>query len=173
VATVGYVNAGYIPISGGLPVGTIIMWGGNYTNPPADFLMCSGFPVPVADNPYPLLFAVIGFNYNLAPSTTSWSLPLFNQNRMPISADSNKGANPLSTVVNSAGEVYGGSSTISINQMPSHNHVIECRNAASSGGSSNVVDTGKPNNTQDSNLTGGNAPYAPLFTAVWFLIKYQ
>lgn len=173
VATVGYVNAGYIPITGGLPVGTIIMWGGNYTNPPANYLMCSGFPVPVANNPYPLLFSVIGFNYNLAPSTTFWALPLFNQNRMPISADSNLGGNPLSTVVNSAGEVYGGSSTISIDQMPSHNHVIECRMAGSGGGSSNVVDTGNPNNTQDSNVTGGGAPYAPQFTAVWFLIKYQ
>jgi hypothetical protein len=183
IATVGYVNSGYIPIGAALPVGTIIMWCGVYAGSSVmgDYLFCRGQSYANdITNPYPELYAIIGSNYNFFPNPDFWSLPNF-ADTFPIGGSQSIPipTNPQTVILSPTGlipptqQAFGGSNIITVEQMPAHSHVIDCQQTAANGGSSNAVNTGTFNNTQNTNNTGGNAPYAPPFCAVWFLIKFQ
>jgi microcystin-dependent protein len=167
VATVGYVNSGYIPIGQGVPVATIIMWSGSWLNLPTGFLLCNG--QSVSQITYANLYAEVGNNYGVAIAG-NFLLPNL-VNTFPIgSASGGATTYPYSTILGSELS-NGGSATISINQMPSHSHSIVGFSTSSLGGSGLEVNpTGNiTGNTADS---GSGQAYAPPFQALQFLIKY-
>jgi microcystin-dependent protein len=169
IATVGYVNSGYIPVGDAFPSGFIgqsVRVGVNAL--PTGWVYCDGAEYPT-NGIYANLFAVIGTTYGVPP-LGKFFVPNIATQFLIASNNAGSGNVPLSNISNQNSQT-GGSNLISINQMPSHSHVIECREAGSGGGSSNAVDTGNPNNTQDSDLTGGSQPFSPPYFASHFVIK--
>jgi microcystin-dependent protein len=167
IATVGYVNSGYIPIGQGSPIATIIMWAGAWNNLPAGFLLCNGQSISQAT--YSALYAVIGNYYGVA-TAGNFLLPNF-VNTFPIGSESGGATTyPYSTILGSALS-SGGSSTISLNQIPSHSHGIIGNNTGTGGGSSIVINPSGTAGTS-TQAVGGGEPYAPPFQALQFLIKY-
>jgi microcystin-dependent protein len=57
----------------GCPVGTIVMWGGDYTSPPPNWLWCDGSDV--SRYQYATLFSVVGETWGTGDGQTSFSLP--------------------------------------------------------------------------------------------------
>jgi microcystin-dependent protein len=169
VATVGYVNSGYIPVGDAFPSGFIgqsVRVGVNAL--PSGWVYCDGAEYPT-NGIYANLFAVIGTTYGVPP-LGKFFVPNIATQFLIASNNAGSGNVPLSNISNQNSQT-GGANTISVAQMPSHNHIIECREAGSGGGSSNAVDTGNPNNTQDTNTAGGGEPFSPPYFASHFVIK--
>lgn len=167
VATVGYVNSGYIPIGQGMPVATVIMWAGAWANLPTGFMLCNG--QSVSQTTYADLYAAVGNYYGVAVAG-NFLLPNL-VNTFPIGSTSGGATTyPYSTILGSALS-NGGSSTISLNQIPSHSHGIIGNNTGTGGGSSVVINPSGTAGTATQPAGEGQA-YAPPFQALQFLIKY-
>jgi len=90
----------------GVPVGSITMWAGVATTPPANWMLCNGASIATAD--YPALFAVIG--YAFGGSGTSFNLPNFS-NKFPMGG----------TVGSTGGEA---THVLTTAEMASHAHAV-------------------------------------------------
>ena len=164
VATVGYVNTS---IGQGTPVATVIMWAGAWANLPTGFMLCNGQSVSQAT--YSALYAVVG-NYYGTATAGNFLLPNL-VNTFPIGSTSGGTTTyPYSTILGSALS-NGGSSTISVYQMPAHTHGILGNNTGTGGGSSVVINPSGSVGTPTQSAGGGQA-YAQPFQALQFLIKY-
>ena len=96
--------------SGTIPSGLIAIWSGSTGSIPSGWLLCNG--ASVSSSTYPGLYAAIGHTYG--GSGSSFNLPDA-RNKMVIGAGSSYGLGNT-----------GGSSTssLSISNMPSHNHSV-------------------------------------------------
>jgi len=63
----------YQPGNQGCPVGTIVMWGGDYTTPPVNWLWCDGSDV--SRTQFSTLFNVVGETWGTGDGQTSFTLP--------------------------------------------------------------------------------------------------
>jgi microcystin-dependent protein len=91
------------------PTGSIICFAGQLV-PPGWFL-CDGSEI--SKSKYPKLFSVIGNTYGNPVNSNNFILPNLQQ-RMPLGKSNS----------NNLGDISGNSSiTLSINQLPSHNHI--------------------------------------------------
>jgi microcystin-dependent protein len=93
----------------GVEIGSMVMWAGVITTPPANWMLCNG--ASLSTSTYAALFAIIG--YAFGGSGTSFNLPNLTQ-RFPVGA----GVNPI-------GQSGGALSyPIGIGNLPSHSHSI-------------------------------------------------
>lgn len=95
---------------GGLPAGSIIQWSSNTA--PANWLICDGSAV--SRTVYSSLFAVIGTTYGTGDGSTTFNLPDL-RGRVPVG----KNAGTFSSLAGTGGEE---AHTLTVNEMPSHNH---------------------------------------------------
>jgi microcystin-dependent protein len=97
----------------GVPIGSLTMWAGPTTSPPANWLICDGRTLDYGTTPaYQGLFNIIGRAFNTALTGTQFALPNLVQN-FPLGAGS---TNALGTA--------GGATTVTLNatMIPAHTH---------------------------------------------------
>ena len=105
------------PVGESLPIGSMIPYGKD--TPPTNWLMCDGSEV--SRTTYADLFAVIGTSYGSGNGSTTFNLPN-KKGKVSVGLDSND------TDFNSIGKTGGEKThTLTIDEMPSHNHVIRGR----------------------------------------------
>lgn len=129
-ATVNNVPGVYL----GCPIGTIVMWPGlidpqNGSYPPYGWLLCDGSTLNNSGGEYNNLYYVIGTNYG-GTGQASFNLPNLQQ-KFPLGALSGgtigkQGTGDTVTGWSTSLAATGGTSgqTLSINEMPSHNHSL-------------------------------------------------
>jgi microcystin-dependent protein len=191
LSTISYVNGAIasLPSIAGVITGTIVMYTG--TTQPAGYLFCNGSQKSTTT--YAALYAVIGDLYATGSITAgNFYLPNL-QNNMPVGSQSSA----LNGVVVSGGasggvyppQIYGGNSTIAVNQLAPHSHSItnnvggatwqvnQTPNTSVGGTALRLVSASAYNlaNTTDTqNNFGTNqsqAQFYPPFCAVNFIIK--
>ena len=94
------------------PAGQIMAWGGSISNVPHGFLACTGQAINRVD--YADLYAVLGTTHGIGDGSTSFNLPDL-QDRFIIGRSSDK-------EVAATGGSF--SHTLTIDEMPSHNHFL-------------------------------------------------
>jgi microcystin-dependent protein len=116
---INYEQVRYNPTSGeftwshAIP-GIISMYGG--VNSPTGYLFCNGQEVSRSE--YSRLFSVIGSIYGNGDGVNTFNLPNL-QGRVPV------GLKSTEPVFNALGNIGGtGAHTLSVNEMPSHNHGV-------------------------------------------------
>ena len=114
-----------------LPIGTILPFAG-LTVPNSSFLLCDG--AAISRTTYSKLFVIIGTTYGVGDNSTTFNLPDF-RSRFGLGAGAGTG------LTNRQIGVKGGTEneTLTINQMPSHNHT---GTALSAGNHSHTTDIG-------------------------------
>lgn len=99
-------------VFGSMPAGTIIAWAPQ--TPPDGWLVCDGSAV--SRTTYATLFNAIGTTYGAGNGTTTFNLPNL-KGRVPVGRDASDAQ------FDSLGETGGSKThTLSINEIPSHNH---------------------------------------------------
>ena len=127
---------------GMVPSGGIIMWSGAIASIPAGWYLCNG------SNGTPDL-----------------------RNQFIVCADADVGGVAESTISGSAAK-SGGSTTISITQMPSHNHTISNQCNSDQGSGKVAVGGDSPEGSNPyTDYTGGGLPYVQPYFALAFLMK--
>lgn len=138
-----------------LPVGAIMPFGSDTI--PENWLLCNGQAISRTD--YQELFNTIGINFGSGDGFTTFNLPDL-RNRVPVGKDEND--TDFDTLGNTGGEKEH---TLTINEMPSHNHQSS-NYFEGSGGTSGVwavrslADLTGYNDV--SSQTGGNQPHNNL-----------
>lgn len=147
-------------------IAQIKIFAGNFA--PAGWMFCDGSLLPISENE--ALFSLLGTTYG-GDGQSTFALPDF-RGRIVTGANNSTGPG-LSTV--QLGQMYGTeTNTMTINQMPAHNHAIYC---VSSAGNQNVPTANlfanagvldkefanaAPNTTMNPAMvspTGGNQPF--------------
>ena len=107
-ADASHVHAG--PASSSLKqIGEVFMWPGSAATFPANCLQCNG--QGISTSTYAALFSIIAYNYGGGGAT--FNLPNYNDRR-PV------GIGTLAPSIGSS----GGSNTISVSNLPAHNHPV-------------------------------------------------
>ena len=125
----GQFNPLHVKVSDTLPIGFIGSYGG--TTPPEGWLICDGSAV--SRTAYSALFAAIGTTYGAGDGSTTFNLPDY-RDRVPVGLDANDSDfNILGKKLGSKSNTYDlthkhtqgatGSTTLTINQIPSHSHI--------------------------------------------------
>ena len=97
-----------------IPAGVISMYGGSTV--PSGWLICDGRAV--SRTTYSRLFSAIGTTYGAGNGSTTFNLPNL-KGRVPVGLDTSQ------TEFNSLGKTGGEKKhTLTVNEMPSHNHVM-------------------------------------------------
>jgi len=150
-------------------MGQVKIFAGNF--PPDGWMFCNGQLLSIAE--YDALFNILGTTYG-GDGQSTFALPDF---RGRIVTGANLSAGPGLSLVQ-LGQMYGTeTNTMSVNQMPVHNHAIAC---VSTAGNQNLP-TGNlyanagvldkeyantaPNTTMKSNMvnpTGGSQPFSNM-----------
>ncbi len=128
-------------------VGEIRMFGGSFA--PAGWAFCDGALVPISEND--TLFTLIGTTYG-GDGQETFALPDL-QGRFPVHAGSS----------HVLGEKAGTETvTLTVNQIPMHNHVPQCSNAnGNSTSPSNTIWAAFPDATFYSDTVGGGSQLNP------------
>lgn len=120
-------NCKKIVITDSFPIGAVVEWWSDVI--PEGWLKCNGQTLNKSD--YPDLYDVIGDTYTETPSSTTFSLPK-HDGRTPVGVDSND--SDFSTLGAMLGEKKH---TLTVDEMPSHNHransLVDWHTQASSG----------------------------------------
>ena len=105
--------------------GSITMYAG--ANAPDGWLICDGSAISRTD--YADLFSIIGTTYGTGDGSTTFNIPNL-KGKVPVGLDSSD------TSFDTIGETGGEKThTLTINEMPSHNHGIGLNSGGSSAGS--------------------------------------
>jgi microcystin-dependent protein len=119
------------------PTGSVIMW--TNVTPPTGWLLCNG--QAVSRTSYSGLFSILGISFGSGDGSTTFNLPNY-QGFMPIGAG---GAYGLAS--------QGGAATLSVPNLPSHNHsavstsTSTSNSVSNSTATSNSVSTSTPSGT--------------------------
>ena len=159
-------------------IGEIRMFGGNFA--PAGWAFCDGQLMPISEND--VLFVLIGTTYG-GDGEETFAIPNL-QSRIPMHA----GTNPNTGTTYQLGEMSGVEAvTLTIQQIPQHNHPQGCKNAdGDSASPANAVPannstalaygTPPPQGNMNANatgITGGSQPHENLqpYLCVNFIIS--
>ena len=131
-------------------VGEIRMTGFNFA--PVGWALCSGQIMPISQNQ--ALFSLLGTTYG-GDGLTTFALPDF-RGRVPIHQGQGAGLSPYVL-----GEAYGvESATLSLYQMPSHSHQVNCGSVAASQSQAGVATQADP----AGNFPGAESAGAGIYT---------
>ncbi|HYZ82762.1 MAG TPA: tail fiber protein [Bryobacteraceae bacterium] len=101
-------------------IGTILMFAGNFA--PRGWALCQGQLMSIAQNS--VLFSILGTMYG-GDGITTFGLPDL-RGRVPVGTGQGPGLAPVTQ-----GEIDGSASvTLTITQIPAHNHTLGCSNQA-------------------------------------------
>jgi len=147
-------------------IGQIKVFAGNFA--PAGWVFCDGSLLPISE--YETLFQIIGTTYG-GDGQTTFAVPDF-RGRIVTGANNSTGPG-LGTV--QLGQLYGTeTNTMTVNQMPAHNHSVSCVSTAGNQNlptgnlyaNAGVLDkeyaNSAPNTTMRANMvnpTGGSQPF--------------
>jgi len=177
-----YVDSVITPSANLVPVGSIIIWGGN-TTAPSGYLFCDGASISTIG--YSVLFAVIGYTYG--GSGGAFNLPnMFSgtgKGTMPTCSSTI--ANGGVTLAPSVSPVMsGGNQALTTAQLASHSHNITypsgtnyaqgvnfANNTTTGGASSRATGTNNANLPSPTDTAGSGDDYLPPFVAFTFIIK--
>ncbi|MEL6531140.1 MAG: tail fiber protein [Pseudomonadota bacterium] len=126
-------------------IGQIVMFGGNFA--PRGWAFCSGQLLPIAQNS--ALFSILGTIYG-GDGRTTFALPEL-RGRVAMHAGNGPGLTPRPL----GGRGGSETNTMSVSQMPSHNHTATMR------AESDVGSTGNPTGNLLGVVTTGANIYAP------------
>lgn len=131
-------------------LGQIILFGGNFA--PRGWAQCNGQLLPISQNS--ALFSILGTTYG-GDGRTTFALPDL-RGRAPIGWGNGPGLGPVEL-----GEVGGAqTTTLTIPNLPSHNHPVTQSLQVAQGASSNGGDTDTPNPGAVPAAASGNAIYS-------------
>jgi len=165
----------------GVNTGIVVPWGSAVI--PSGFLECNG--ASVSTSTYASLFAVIGYTYG--GSGASFNLPDLTD-RTVVNKSNTKslaqtgGANTVTPTGNISGST--GSTTLTVNQIPSHSHGVTVYGNAGQGGirdaspycssSANTGSTGggqSHDHTLSANFVGGSTSILQPYLVLIYIIK--
>ena len=146
-------------------VGEIRMFGGNFA--PAGWAFCDGQLLPISENE--VIFQLIGTTYG-GDGQSTFALPDL-QGRIPVHMG--QGAGLTSRII---GETSGTESvTLTVNQIPAHNHLVKSTNAVGNSKSGPQIAAGDlarvytneatpldPLSSSTISLTGGSQPHSNM-----------
>lgn len=154
----------------GIPTGSIIQFAGQTA--PAGFLICDGSAI--SRNNYSDLFNTIGTAYGAGDESTTFNIPNL-KGRVPVGLNSND------TDFDTLGETGGEKAhTLTVQEMPTHNHAVSTNINCSSFGTNNALVRGAGgeievkdssqyiNNSGDGQAHNNLQPYIVLN----YIIKY-
>jgi microcystin-dependent protein len=148
------------------PAGVISMYGGSTV--PNGWLLCDGSAV--SRTTYARLFSAIGTTYGAGNGSTTFNLPNF-KGRVPVGLDSSQ--SEFNSLNKKGGEK---THTLTINEMPSHNHNLPGRlvNTDGSGIVRELSGQDNANNNSASYNTGGGQAHNNLqpYITVNYIISY-
>lgn len=148
----------------GVEPGTVQMFAG--ASAPTGWLICDG--QAVSRSAYASLFAAISTTWGAGDGSTTFNLPDM-RGRSPVGAGQGAGLTNRSLGATGGEEIH----TLTINEMPSHNHSYTYRNTSSAadGSKSFVGGSGTVSGTTGSN--GGNQAHNNMqpFAAINYIIK--
>ena len=117
LTTAGKIKKSYFEDSSFVPTGAFMPFGGSVA--PAGFLLCDGSAV--SRTTYAALFAVMGTNYGVGDSSTTFNVPDM-MGRVPVGLDA---ANANLEAADALGETGGEENhTLSIAETPAHYHTM-------------------------------------------------
>lgn len=150
-----------IATSEGIPAGVVVPYAGSTV--PDGWLLCDG--AAVSRTTYAALFLTIGTSYGPGDGSTTFNLPNL-AGKIPVGRDS--GDSVFDTIGETGGEK---THTLTIDEMPSHNHRIEAYTGTGSGG---FIEAGQ--SFQAGRITfntGGSQPHNNLqpYIVLHYIIK--
>jgi microcystin-dependent protein len=154
----GFAAAIAAAAAGQAPIGVVVDYAGSVA--PTNYALCYGQELSRTD--YAALFAVIGVQYGAGNGSTTFNLP-DTRGRVVAGKDNMGGssASRLTSISNALGS-FGGeeSHTLSVNEMPTHNHDMLGFSGAqnNAGGQPGSSDVGTAN-TNFTQTAGGNAAH--------------
>ena len=153
-------------VNANAPAGVISMYAGSTA--PSGWLICDGRAV--SRTTYSRLFSAIGTTYGAGNGSTTFNLPNF-KGRVPVGLDTSQ------TEFNSLGKTGGEKKhTLTINEMPEHNHGLPGRlvNTDGSGIVRELSGQDNANNNSSSYNTGGGQAHNNLqpYITVNYIISY-
>ena len=158
-----------------MPPGSITAFAGS--TEPVGWLFCYGQQISRAS--YAALFAVIGTTYGVGDGSTTFNLPDL-RGRIPLTKD-NMGGTSANRVVAAAADTLGGSGgaenhTLTISEIPSHDHRVVASGNVAVTTSTNQVSNGSGGGTwsaPQTGATGGNGSHNNMqpYLTLNYLIK--
>lgn len=147
-----------------LPVGCIVPFTSDTV--PENWLLCDGSAVSRTD--YALLFSIIGTTYGVGDGSTTFNLPNL-KGRVAVGKDSTQ------TEFDNLGETGGEKThTLTVEEMPSHNHQVARATSGQDGGSDWNIQTASTGIAQwYTTSTGGGQPHNILqpYQVINYIIK--
>ena len=133
-------------------IGSIVIFAGNFA--PQGWALCNGQLLPIQQNT--ALFSILGTTYG-GDGKTTFALPDL-RGRVPVHPGQGPGLSPYNEAQSGGAETV----TLTVNQLPSHNHPVNCSNtAASHGGTTPVGNVPAVTKGADVYNTTGNAQMQP------------
>ena len=162
-----------------MPTGTILAYGG--ADAPDGFRLCDG--QAISRTTYAALFAVIGTAFGAGDGSTSFRLP--DLRGRVLAGKDNLGGTPANRLTsaggfssNNIGETAGGEThTLTVAQMPTHDHAIRFKNTGTAGAGSGLMrsnagsDDGGSQAFADDQGGGGAHPNVQPTMIVNYIIK--